>query len=461
MSYPKHMDKTILIVEDDETQRVILEAFITKQLNLRCYKAENGKKAVQILKKHHQTIELIITDLHMPVMTGIELLHYMQDHYPNIPVIVMSASQDMQDAINAMTLGANNFITKPYDKDRLPITIQNALRMRQMATEIERLEHNQDNRFLFRDMIGFNGGLKDVVKTGRRAAIIDLPVVIYGETGTGKELFAKAIHGEGNRSGEPFITVNCGAIPSELVESTLFGHEKGAFTGATESAIGKFREADGGTLLLDEIGELPLDAQVKLLRVLQEGEVEPVGAARAVKVNVRILAATHRDLEHDVQNGLFREDLFYRLNVLHLTLPSLKDRRKDIADLATFFLDKIAIRSNMPIKSIDKNAINILKHHHWPGNVRELENTIHRAFALSDNKDLLVEDFNITPGISPKPINLTAYNTNTYGLKTIDEIVTKHILDTLSYHNNNITKTAQTLGMAKSTLYRKLQEVKK
>lgn len=455
------MDKTILIVEDDETQRVLLEAFIKNHLDLKCYKAENGQKAIQILKKHHLKIDLIITDLQMPVMDGIELLENIQDVYAHIPVIVMSASQDIQDAVKAMTLGANNYITKPYDKDRLPVTIKNALRMRQMVTEIQRLNHDHDNRFLFTDMIGYHGGLRHCIKMGRRAAMIDLPVLIYGETGTGKELFAKAIHGEGKRSGAPFITVNCGAIPSELVESTLFGHEKGAFTGATESAIGKFREADGGTLLLDEIGDLPPEAQVKLLRVLQEGEVEPVGAARSVKVNVRILAATHRNLEQDVQNGLFREDLFYRLNVLHLTLPSLRDRREDITELSQFFLDKIAVQSNMPIKSIDQSAKTALKNHDWPGNVRELENTIYRAFALSDATQLMIDDFHLSTKPIQKSIHQMEDKTNTYGLKTIDEMIDNHILNTLAHHNNNITKTAQTLGMAKSTLYRKLKNAKK
>lgn len=452
------MSKTVLIIEDDATQRVVLEAFLRKHMGLDCYKAENGRVAQDVLTKHHDKIQLVISDIQMPVMGGLALLKHIRDTYPILPVIMMTASTDMNDAVEAMKLGAVDFIVKPYDKDRLNVTIRNVMKMRTMTTEIIRLKSNHDNRFLFSHMIDHDGGLKDVIQLGRKAAMIDLPTLIHGETGTGKELFAKAIHGESDQSGAPFITVNCGAIPSELVESTLFGHEKGAFTGATESAIGKFREADGGTLFLDEIGELPLNAQVKLLRVLQEKEVEPVGASRAVKVNVRIISATHRDLERDVKQGLFREDLYYRLNVLQMTIPPLRDRHKDIPELIDFFMNKIALQANMPAKTIDEKTITSLKKYPWPGNVRELENTINRTFILSDGETLSIKDFDLRDVATPSEIDKK--NAHTIALKPLDEIERDAIQHAMTHHDGNVTQAAITLGMAKSTLYRKLQNHK-
>jgi len=452
------MNKTVLIVEDDSTQRVMLEAFLRKHMGLDCYKAENGRVAQEILTKHHNKIQLVISDIQMPVMGGIAILKHIRQTYPILPVIMMTASTDMDDAVEAMKLGAVDFIIKPYDKDRLNVTIRNVMKMRTMTTEIIRLKSDSDNRFLFNHMIGHDGGLKDVVKLGRKATMIDLPTLINGETGTGKELFAKAIHGEGGQSGTPFITVNCGAIPSELVESTLFGHEKGAFTGATESAIGKFREADGGTLFLDEIGELPLNAQVKFLRVLQEKEVEPVGASRAVKVNVRIISATHRDLERDVKQGLFREDLYYRLNVLQMTIPPLRERGKDIPELIDFFMNKIAIQANMPAKNIDDKAMASLKKYPWLGNVRELENTINRTFILSDNNRLTINDFDLRE--AGAPANTLIEANHAIALKPLDEIERDAIQQAMGHHDGNVTQAAKTLGMAKSTLYRKLQKHK-
>jgi len=452
------MAKKILIIEDDATQRVMLESFLRKHMGLECYKAENGRVAQDILTKHHDKIELVISDIQMPVMGGLSILKHIRKSYPTLPVIMMTASTDMNDAVEAMKLGAVDFVTKPYDKDRLNVTIMNVMKMRTMTTEIIRLKSDSDNRFLFNHMIGYDGGLKDVIKLGRKAAMIDLPTLINGETGTGKELFAKAIHGESDQSGAPFITVNCGAIPSELVESTLFGHEKGAFTGATESAIGKFREADGGTLFLDEIGELPLSAQVKLLRVLQEKEVEPVGAPRTVKVNVRIISATHRDLENDVKQGLFREDLYYRLNVLQMTIPPLRDRKKDISELIDFFMDKIAVQANIPTKDIDDKAMASLKKYPWSGNVRELENTINRTFILSDNDTLTINDFDLRDVAAP--VEASSQINHTMALKPLDEIERDTIQQAMDHHDGNVTQTAITLGMAKSTLYRKLQKHK-
>jgi DNA-binding NtrC family response regulator len=454
------MEKKVLIIEDDATQRFILGEFLRKNFNFDCYKAENGRAAKDILNDHHSKIALVISDVQMPVMGGIEILKHIRNVYPTLPVIMMTASTDMDNAVKAMKLGAIDFITKPYDKNRLNVTIANVIKIRSMATEIIRLKTNGRDHFNFEDMIGFDSGLCDVVKLGRKAAIVDLPVLVQGETGTGKELFAKAIHSESKQAASEFVAVNCGAIPTDLVESTLFGHEKGAFTGATEATIGKFREADGGTLFLDEIGELPLAAQVKLLRVLQENEVQPIGAARAVKVNVRIICATHRNLSDDVKKGYFREDLFFRLNILPITLPALRDRIDDIPKLIELFLNKISKQSNIPLKKIDKKSLNFFKDYSWPGNVRELENIINRAFVFSDSDVLNISDFNFQEKPSAYINDAEDYKKNANVCRTLEEVEYDTIKKAMEFHDSNVTHAANSLGMAKSTLYRKLRYYK-
>ena len=410
------MAKTVLIIEDDATQRVILEAFLRTKMNLHSYVAENGRKALEILLTK-KTISLVISDIEMPIMNGMNVLKKIKKLYPSLPVIMVSGAQDLEQAVEAIKIGASDYISKPYDKDRMTVTIQNVLKMQTMEKEIVRLKHDKTDRFTFDNMIGHDGGLSEIVQLGRKAAMVDLPTLINGETGVGKELFAKAIHGESSQSGAAFIAINCGAIPADLVESTLFGHEKGAFTGATESKIGKFREADGGTVFLDEVGDLPLEAQVKLLRVLQEKEVEPVGASRSIKVNVRIIAATHRNLENDVQKGLFREDLYYRLNVLQMRIPALRDRPQDIPTLIDCFMNNIAITANMPKKNIDPKTVMVLQKRRWVGNVRELENSVHRAFVLSNNVRLQISDF---------PLQKQLNQSKEKDIPNIDEISTPY-----------------------------------
>ncbi|PCI00369.1 MAG: sigma-54-dependent Fis family transcriptional regulator [Alphaproteobacteria bacterium] len=456
------MAKTVLIIEDDHTQRVILEAFLRTSMNLDSYMAENGRKGLEILATK-PSISLVISDIQMPVMDGIEALKEIKKAYPAIPVIMVSAAQDLDQAVTAIKLGAADYINKPYDKSRMTVTIQNVMKMQTMGQEIERLQHDKDNRFTFTDMIGHDDGLKNVIQLAKKAAMVDLPTLINGETGTGKELFAKAIHGESKQSGAPFIAVNCGAIPADLVESTLFGHEKGAFTGATQSAIGKFREAEGGTIFLDEVGDLPLEAQVKLLRVLQEREVEPVGASRSVKINVRIVTATHRNLEEDVHQGLFREDLYYRLNVLQMKIPSLKSRPQDIPSLIDYFMRNIAITANIPEKTIEPKTLSVLQKRKWPGNVRELENSVYRACVLSNNSELQINDFPLQKQFTKdvdENTNHKELHTEHAPYETIAEMEIAMIKDALSRHDGNMTKAAQHLGLAKSTLYRKVREHK-
>jgi DNA-binding NtrC family response regulator len=395
----------------------------------------------------------------MPVLDGHQFLKHVRKSYPSIPVIILTSSNDSHIIIKLMRDGAVDYITKPYERERLKVTIQNVLSMQNMAGEIEELKRSNSNGFHFSDMIGHDGCLTALIHKARKAAMTDLPILITGETGTGKDLLAKAIHGESNYKDGPFVAVNCGAIPPTLIESTLFGHEKGAFTGATDRAIGKFREANNGTIFLDEIGELPMEAQVRLLRVLQEQEVEPVGAPRPVKINVRVIAATHRNLIKDVRDYRFREDLYYRLNILDIHIPPLRERNKDIKELCDYFLNEIADKTNQATKTIDTQAMNILHAHHWPGNIRELKNRINRAAILSDSTVINHEDlFPKEPrGHENDNKDNNVISAASQKFITLHEMERSLMRDALTANENNITKAAASIGMAKSTFYRKMK----
>ena len=387
------MTQPVLIVEDDPMQRQMLSTLLRRKLDFKSYEVEHGRKALELLEEDQgKTIKLVILDLNMPVMDGLETLEILREKHPSIPVIMLTGSKDIEDAVQAMKLGAIDFLMKPYEGERMVVTVRNALKISMLTKEVSRLQNEKEGRFTFENLIGHDNGLSTVVNIGRKAAAADIPVLITGETGTGKEIFAKAIHGESVRSGKPFIAVNCGAIPAQLVESTLFGHEKGAFTGATEKTIGKFREAEGGTIFLDEVGELPLDTQVKLLRVLQQKEVEPVGAGKPVPVNVRIISATNRDLQKEVDERNFREDLFFRLNVLKIELPPLRERKQDIPVLAAHFIERFCVNEGGVPKDLSEMTEKQLVNCDWQGNVRQIENMISRDMVVSDGNILSVED---------------------------------------------------------------------
>ncbi len=471
----------ILIVEDETIQRNMLEQLVKRKLTMIPIPAKNGREALDILAQNEDDISLVIMDLNMPVMSGEETLPIIAQQYPYTPVIMLTGSTDTKDAVNAMKNGATDFITKPFEPDRMIITIENALKLNTLKQEITRLRQEKDGTFKFNNLIGNSSGLLQCVTIGRKVAASDIPALITGPTGSGKEVFSHAIHGESERHDKPFIAVNCGAIPAQLVESTLFGHEKGAFTGATDKVPGKFREADGGTIFLDEVGELPLEAQVKLLRVLQQKEVETVGAAKPTPVNVRIISATNRDLAEEVKKGNFREDLYFRLNVLEIELPSLRKRKSDILPLARHFISRFCAREACAPVSISTQAIEILTSYDWPGNVRQLENAINRAIVLCDGKELdeslfqnlltpetlstaletHLEAINVQTPIIPTTMEKTAAYAHTDGtLKTMTEIEREAIQNALHTHNQNITKAAKSLGIAKSTFYRKMAEIK-
>lgn len=460
------MTKPILIVEDDFLQRQMLSTLLLRKLNYGSHTAENGKQALEILHEDtSHTIKLIILDLEMPILNGMATLEILVKKYPYIPVIMLTGSNDVAEVVNAMKLGAVDFVTKPYEGERMMVTVKNALKISLLSKEISRLKKQTEHKSGFDTLIGHDGGLSPVISLARKASVCDISVLITGETGTGKEVLANAIHGQSARSGKPFVAINCGALPSQLIESTLFGHEKGAFTGATEKVMGKFREAEGGTIFLDEIGELPLDAQVKLLRVLQQKEVEPVGGSKAIPVNVRIISATNRDLQKDVMQGKFREDLLFRLNVLELRMPALRERRQDIPELVDHMIDRFCVNEGRVPKTVSNESLKFLISYDWPGNVRQLENTINRAIVISDGNVLELSDFSVLlsgqvyqapsqPKDEANSVSITVISDDGT-FKTMDSIEKEAIFLTLDHFDHNITQCAKALNIAKSTFYKK------
>ncbi len=460
---------SILIVEDEPTQRFTLRALINNQMGYDVVEAEHGQDALDQLEI--VSVDVVIMDIDMPVKGGLQTLKELTQLYPNLPVIMLTGSTEIDHAIEAMKLGAIDYLSKPIEPERLSIAIFHALKMQYMSKELERYKRIESAEVLFTDMIGCDGGLMPLMKHASKGAQSDIPILISGETGVGKEVLARALHGESSRAGAPFVAVNCAAIPEQLFESTLFGHEKGAFTGAIGKVLGKFREAEGGTIFLDEVGELRAESQAKLLRVLQEKEVEPVGAGKPVPVNVRIIAATNRDLDAEVKNGFFREDLYFRLNVLPLVIPPLRARKQDIPELINYFIEKFVAHNNLPLREVSTQATALLAAQEWPGNVRELENTIHRVVVLSENNVIDIEEVQellsahvtsiegdaLETSLSNPTVNLINNNGK---LVTLDALEKRAIEFALYYNQSNMTKTAKSLGMAKPTLYRRLSEYK-
>ncbi len=492
------MVKRVLIVDDDPVQRRILDAAISR-LGYETKLAETGEQAIEILTDNgRHRIALALLDLVMPETDGMAVLERLRGCADVPPVIVQTAHGSIDAAIKAMQAGAVDFVIKPASPERLEVSIKSALKIQALSGEISRLKKKVEGNLTFNDLIGSGTSMARVVELGRRAAASNIPVLIEGESGVGKELIARAVQGESERAGRPFVTVNCGAIPENLVESILFGHEKGSFTGATDKRIGKFQEADGGTLFLDEVGELPLDVQVKLLRALQEGEVDPVGGKKPIKVDFRLISATNRDMIQRVKDGHFREDLYYRLNVFPIWVPSLKDRLEDIPDLAAHFLARFAAEEGKRIEGLDEAATALLKAYSWPGNVRQLENAVFRAVVLADGSQLTVsefpqiaahvEGFNADIPVAPaavdkaytgpavigadksipQTVTLTDRGSSTGALgipavnetgdiRSLDAIEADMIRLALGRYRGHMTEVAKRLGIGRSTLYRKMQ----
>src|SRR5476649_2794457 len=395
------MAASILIADDDAVARRLVENMVQK-CGYETVVVDSGDAAIARLTAPDATpIDAVVLDLVMPGLDGLGVLAKIREAGLNIPVIVQTAHGGIDNVVSAMRAGAQDFVVKPASIERLQVSLRNALNASALKGELQRIRHSREGRLTFADIITRSEAMAGVLRTAQKAASSTIPVLIEGESGVGKELFARAIHGSGERKSKPFVAVNCGAIPDNLVESILFGHEKGAFTGATERHMGKFVEASGGTLFLDEISELPLAAQVKLLRALQEGAVEAVGGRKPVKVDVRIVSATNRKLLDRVKSGQFREDLFYRLPVLPLTIPPLRMRREDIPHLLRHFLARFCAEENRLITGISGAAMARLAQLEWPGNIRQLENAVYRAVVMSDSDQLGLVDFPLAAAQSP------------------------------------------------------------
>lgn len=461
------MSESILVVDDDPVMRKMMSSIVSRRLGLPIAEVESGEQALGRLARGGVGLALI--DYRMPGMDGLALLGEMTRKYPDLPVIMLTSDSDPETVVRAMRAGACDYITKTSEPERILVSIQNALRLRQLQTEVHRLRTQKNTALRFDDIIGCDAGLADVVTVARKVAPAEVSVLLTGETGTGKELFARALHGESARAPKPFVAVNCGAIPESLIESTLFGHEKGAFTGAVARMPGRFRDAHGGTIFLDEVGELSPDGQVKLLRVLQQKEVMAVGGSAPVPVDVRVVAATNRDLGEMVGQGRFREDLYFRLNVVHLHLPPLRARRQDLEPLVRHFILRHTSETGQPLREVSPAFIEALTAYDWPGNVRELENTLQRIFVLSDKTVLSPEDF-IIEGLDrlshPSPAAAGAGADSGHTLRLTDaggrlrplqDIIDETVRHALRYNGENVSAAAKMLGVARSTLYKKIK----
>lgn len=496
------MPKRVLVVDDDPAQRRILEETI-KRFGYSVATAESGEKALAALKADMANdICLVLLDLVMPGTDGMAVLGAMRSSLPKKPpAIVQTAYGSIDAAIAAMRAGAVDFVVKPVSPERLEVSIKNALKIEALASELNRIKAQAKSSLGFADLIVGSEAMKRVIELGKRAANSTIPVLIEGESGVGKELIARAIQGESPRAGKPFVTVNCGAIPENLVESILFGHEKGSFTGASEKRAGKFVEADQGTLFLDEIGELPFDAQVKLLRALQKGEIDPVGGKQPVKVDFRLISATSQNLISLVNEGRFREDLYYRMNVFPIWVPPLRERLEDVPELIRHFIARFAAEEGKRIDGIDADASAMLQSYTWPGNIRQLESAVFRAVVLADTPMLTVNEFpqiaahvegyqvTVPPAPAPKdpvphfdgPVMLgesvaaprtihvpSANGKDAIGIpalsdcgdiRSLEAVEADMIRLAFGRYRGRMTEIAKRLGIGRSTLYRKMREI--
>jgi len=444
----------ILIVEDDETLRNVMQLQL-KKLGYEAASAPNVERAMDVLQRFPQ--DLIITDLNLPGISGIELLKRIRSEYVGSAVIVMTAYGTIQSAVEAMRYGAYDYITKPIEPYDLKALVSRALDHHRLIEEVHVLRSCLDQKYGFENIIGSSGALMRALDVAARVAPTDATVLIRGETGTGKELVAKAIHFQSARRARPFVTINCAAIPRELLESELFGYMKGAFTGAMTHKKGKAEIADGGTMLLDEIGEMPLELQVRVLRLIQEREIEKIGARIPTKVDVRIIAATHRNLEAMVKAGVFREDLYYRLLVVPIELPSLRERQSDIPDLVWHFLEKAKRKHNRNELTLESDLLPIFSNYSWPGNVRQLENTIERMVLLSGGHEITRNDLpDFLQGEHPS--GLVPQVALPEGGVNLDAIEKDLIVRALEKFGGNQTRAAHFLNMSRRTLAYRLEK---
>jgi len=447
---------TILIIDDEESQLLSLKSFLTRR-NYKILTASNGKDGFDVVRNN--TVDIVLTDFRMPEWDGYEVLKQIKKLNPEIDVVIMTAFGSVEDAVNIMKAGAYDYITKPIDLDELENLLGRITEKRTLIYENKQLKEQLIEKFKVDTIISQSKKMEDVLNTVARVAGSKATVLIFGESGTGKELIAKAIHYTSDRKDKPFVTVNLASLPDNLIESELFGHEKGAFTGAVNQRIGRFEEADGGTLFIDEVGDIPLSVQVKLLRAIQFGEIQKIGSNKTISIDVRIVAATNRNLEEMIKGQEYREDLYYRLNVIQINIPPLRERKEDIPVLIDHFIDKFNKQNNAGIQGLDKKALDRLMKYDYPGNIRELENIIERAVILARNNIITSEtipaQFETTREISLlDPLNLSdGYD------KKVKAFEKEMIQEALKQTNGNKSAAARLLNITERHLRSRLERL--
>ncbi|WP_027361544.1 sigma-54-dependent transcriptional regulator [Halodesulfovibrio aestuarii] len=446
------MSAQVLIVDDDLAHRSMLKILI-KGWGYDVAEADDGDVAVEMVRK--QSYDSILMDIRMVNMDGITALELIKEYNPSIPILIMTAFSSVDTAVKALKIGAYDYLTKPLDFEVLQLTLERMLDHTRIVSENEELGSCLEPNNM--GMVGNSDVIKELRKIIATIAPSDASVLITGESGTGKELVANAIHSASNRADQKFVAINCAALSENLLESELFGHERGAFTGADRRREGRFVQADGGTLFLDEVGEIPVALQPKLLRALQQGEVQRVGSDTVEKVDVRVITATNRDLPEEVEHGNFREDLYYRLNVIALRVPALRERPSDIPLLAEYFLKKYSNKNRKNIKGLAPQAMDTLIRYAWPGNVRELENVIERAVIMTMGEYISTRELPLSLSVKENEAPIQQAQVSVLTGMSLDELERKAILATLEECEYNKSKTARRLGITRATLHNKLK----
>ncbi len=451
------MSKLIFIVDDEQSISKLLSFWVKDKWG---YDVEIFPNSESMFKKMSSKPDLILLDIMLPGLDGIETLRRIKQIDEHLPVIMLSAQGRIDVAVDSIKYGAFDYFSKPIDQQKLELAVKNAIRAYDLVKEIQNLKENVKKEYSFDNIISADGKMQDVFKLVSKVLDNDITVLIYGESGTGKELIARAIHYNGRRKDKPFVVVNCASIPRELLESELFGHEKGSFTGAHQRKLGKFELAKDGTIFLDEVGELEMLLQVKLLRVIQQKEFERVGGTELIKTNVRIISATNRDLKHAVEHKQFREDLFYRLNSFPIFIPPIRQRRADILVLTEFFIDEFNKKLQKTIKGFSKKALKLIYEYDWPGNVREMENTIERCMIITEKDQLDIDDLpqHIRAADTSAVVDQQSVMFTDDNIIPFEKIKEKSIRHALKVTGGNIVEAARKLQLGRATIYRLMEK---
>lgn len=453
------MEKDQILLVDDEVDMLENCSRLLRSMGYPSLTASNGEEALRIIEEEIPT--LVLSDLKMPKMGGIEFIRKVRERYPDLNVILFTAFGSIESAVEAIKEGAFDYLPKPFTADQLKHSIERALETARLLRENRALKEQLSDNFKFDNILGTSEGIKNVIEIVKKIAPTNSNVLILGESGTGKELIARSIHANSRRANSPFVPLDCASIPENLIESELFGHEKGAFTGAHIARDGIFEIANTGTLFLDEIGELGIDLQSRLLRVIQERRIRKIGGRKEIDLDIRIISATNRELRKAIEEKLFREELYFRLNVISITLPPLRERLEDIPELCEFFLKKHFESDEMPVKPISKEAMERLKTYSWPGNIRELQNCLERAASLSEGSAIVSDDFPEVISKKPKAPDLDLWSMKyKEAKKQYLEVFEKQYMDNLlKQHGGNITRVAEASGVPRMTIYRLLRKI--